>query len=123
MQKMNKPNRKGLARIVAATKYSLRGLQAAYRNEEAIRQELWAGIVIIPLAFLIADSGVELALLLGSAILIFLMELVNSAIESVVDRIGLEHHPLSGQAKDIGSALVMVALIIFATVWLAILFY
>nr|WP_286480196.1 MULTISPECIES: diacylglycerol kinase [Ignatzschineria] len=123
MQKMNKPNRKGLARIVAATQYSLRGLQAAYRNEEAIRQELWAGIVIIPLAFLIADSGVELALLLGSAILIFLMELVNSAIESVVDRISLEHHPLSGQAKDIGSALVMVALIIFATVWLAILFY
>lgn len=123
MQKMNKPNRKGLARIVAATQYSLRGLQAAYRNEEAIRQELWAGIVIVPLAFLIADSGVELALLLGSAILIFLMELVNSAIESVVDRISLEHHPLSGQAKDIGSALVMVALIIFATVWLAILFY
>lgn len=123
MQKMNKPNRKGLARIVAATQYSLRGLQAAYRNEEAIRQELWAGVVIIPLAFLIADSGVELALLLGSAILIFLMELVNSAIESVVDRISLEHHPLSGQAKDIGSALVMVALIIFATVWLAILFY
>lgn len=123
MQKMNKPNRKGLARIIAATQYSLRGLQAAYRNEEAIRQELWAGIVIIPLAFLIADSGVELALLLGSAILIFLMELVNSAIESVVDRISLEHHPLSGQAKDIGSALVMVALIIFATVWLAILFY
>ncbi|GGZ76806.1 diacylglycerol kinase [Ignatzschineria indica] len=123
MQKMNKPNRKGLARIVAATQYSLRGLQAAYRNEEAIRQELWAGIVIVPLAFLIADSGVELALLLGSAILIFLMELVNSAIESVVDRISLEHHPLSGQAKDIGSALVMVALLLFATVWLAILFY
>ncbi|MFD2722453.1 diacylglycerol kinase [Ignatzschineria indica] len=120
---MNKPNRKGLARIVAATQYSLRGLQAAYRNEEAIRQELWAGIVIVPLAFLIADSGVELALLLGSAILIFLMELVNSAIESVVDRISLEHHPLSGQAKDIGSALVMVALLLFATVWLAILFY
>ena len=122
-QKMNKPNRKGLVRIIAATQYSLRGLQAAYRNEEAIRQELWAGIIIVPLAFLIADSGVELALLLGSAILIFLMELVNSAIESVVDRISLEHHPLSGQAKDIGSALVMVALIIFATVWLAILFY
>lgn len=123
MQKMNKPNRKGLARIVAATQYSLRGLRAAYRNEEAIRQELWAGIVIIPLAFLIADSGVELALLLGSAILIFLMELVNSAIESVVDRISLEYHPLSGQAKDIGSALVMVALLIFTVVWLAILLY
>lgn len=122
-QKMNKPDRKGLARIVAATRYSIKGLQAAYRNEEAIRQELLAGIVVIPLAFVIAENGVELALLLGSAILIFLMELINSAIESVVDRISLEHHPLSGQAKDIGSALVMVGLLLFAVVWLAIIFY
>ena len=122
-QKMNKPNRKGLARIFAATQYSLKGLQAAYRNEEAIRQELWAGVIVIPLGFFIADNGVELALLLGSATLVFLMELINSAIELVVDRISLEHHALSGQAKDIGSALVMVALLLFAIVWLAILLY
>lgn len=122
-KKMNKPGKKGLARIIAAGGYSWKGLKAAYRSEDAIRQELWAGIVVIPLAFYLANSGVELALLLGSALLIFLMELVNSALEAIVDRIGSEHHELSGQAKDIGSALVMVAMIIFAIVWGAVLFY
>lgn len=121
--KMNKPGNKGLKRIIAATGYSIKGLKAAYRNEAAIRQEMIAGIVVIPLAFIFANSGVELALLLGSALLIFLMELVNSALEAVVDRIGSEHHVLSGQAKDIGSALVMVAIVIFMIVWASILFY
>ncbi len=122
-KKMNKPGKKGIERIVAAAGYSWKGLKAAYRSEAAIRQELWAGVIIIPLAFYLAESGVELALLLGSALLIFLMELVNSALEAVVDRISSEYHPLSGQAKDIGSALVMMAMIIFAIVWGAILFY
>ena len=121
--KMNKPGNKGLKRIIAATGYSIQGLKAAYRNEAAIRQEVLAGIVVIPLAFYIADNGVELALLLGSALLVFLMELVNSALEAVVDRIGSEPHVLSGQAKDIGSALVMVAMIMFLIVWASLLFY
>ncbi|UNM96866.1 diacylglycerol kinase [Ignatzschineria rhizosphaerae] len=122
-EKMNKPGKKGFARIIAATGYSWQGLKAAYRNEAAIRQELLAGIVVIPLAIYLAKTGVELALLVGSALLVFLMELINSAIEAIVDRIGAEYHPLSGQAKDIGSALVMVAMIIAAIVWGAILFY
>ncbi len=120
---MNKPGKRGIGRIIAATGYSWKGLKAAYRNEAAIRQELFAGIFVIPLAFVFADSGVELALLLGSAILVFLMELINSAIESVVDRIGSDYHALSGQAKDIGSALVMVAMLLWGVVWLSIIFY
>ncbi len=120
---MNKPTKGGLARIFHAFFYSLNGLKLAFKHEAAIRQELFAGLFVIPAAFYLADSGVELALLLGSAVLIFLMELVNSAIEAVVDRIGAEIHPLSGQAKDIGSALVFVAIILFIVVWAAILFY
>ncbi|MHC5225761.1 diacylglycerol kinase [Ignatzschineria sp. LJL83] len=120
---MNKPGKKGFARIIAAFGYSLKGLKAAYQNEAAIRQELIAGILIIPLAFFFANNGIELALLLSSALLIFLMELVNSAIESIVDRVGSEYHELSGQAKDIGSALVLVAMIIFVVTWGSILFY
>lgn len=121
--KMNKPNRTGLGRIIAAGGYSLRGLKAAFQNEAAIRQELMAAIFLIPLAFYIADSGIELALLLGSLILVFLMELINSAIEAIVDRISFDHHPLSGQAKDIGSALVMIAIALVIIVWSAIIFY
>ena len=120
---MNKPVKKGFARIIAAFGYSIKGLKAAYRNEAAIRQELMAGVIIIPLAFFMAESGIELALLLGSAILVFLMELINSAIESVVDRIGSEHHELSGQAKDIGSALVLVAIVLCFITWGAVIFY
>lgn len=122
-KKMNKPGKKGIARIIAAAGYSWKGLKAAYHHEAAIRQELLAGVFVIPLAFYLAKSGIELALLLGSTMLVFLMELVNSAIEAIVDRIGSEFHPLSGQAKDIGSALVLVAVIIFAIVWGSILFY
>ncbi|GGZ95234.1 diacylglycerol kinase [Ignatzschineria ureiclastica] len=121
--KMNKPNRTGLGRIIAAGGYSLRGLKAAFQNEAAIRQELFAAIFLIPLAFYVADSGIELSLLLGSLILVFLMELINSAIEAIVDRISFDYHPLSGQAKDIGSALVMIAIGLVIIVWGAIIFY
>lgn len=120
---MNKPGKKGIARVIAATGYSWKGLKAAYRSEAAVRQELFAGVFVIPLAFYFAQNGVELALLLASAMLVFLMELVNSAIEAIIDRISSELHPLSGQAKDIGSALVMIAMVIFAIVWGAIIFY
>ena len=120
---MNKPAKKGMARIVAAFGYSIKGLKAAYKNEAAIRQELMAGVIIVPLAFFVAENGIELALLLGSAILVFLMELINSAIESVVDRIGAEHHELSGQAKDIGSALVLIAILLCFVTWGAIILY
>lgn len=119
----NKPTKSGFSRIYHAFFYSLNGLKLAYKHEAAIRQELFAGIFVVPAAFYFAESGVELSLLLGSAILVFLMELINSALEAVVDRVGVEYHPLSGQAKDIGSALVLVALILFTITWGAILFY
>lgn len=121
--KMNKPGKKGLKRIVEATRYSVNGLKAAYKQEEAIRQESWLGILMIIVAIYIAKNGIELALLIGSVLLVFLMELINSAIESVVDRIGFDYHPLSGQAKDIGSALVMVAILMLLVTWNAIIFF
>lgn len=120
--KMNKPGKTGITRIIAAGGYSLKGLKAAYQNEAAIRQELFAGVILIPLAIYLAQNGIELALLLGSLLLVFLMELTNSAIEAIVDRISFEYDPLSGQAKDIGSALVFIALIICAITWVAVIF-
>lgn len=120
---MNKPRKTGLSRIIAAGGYSLQGLKAAYQNEAAIRQEIFAGIILIPFSFYLANNGIELALLLGSLLLVFLMELTNSAIEAIIDRISFEDHPLSGQAKDIGSALVFIALLVAVITWSAILFY
>ncbi len=120
---MNKPNRKGLGRLLAAFRYSLRGLQGAYQTEEAFRIEVWGLVVIIPLAlYLGKGNGVHLALYLGSYALILIAELLNSAIEAVVDRISLERHALSGRAKDIGSAVVFVAIVNAIIIWGALLF-
>ncbi len=101
---------------------TLRGLKAAFRDEAALRQELALSVVLIPLGLWLGRSGVEQALLVGSMLLVLLVELLNSAIEAAVDRIGLEHHPLSGQAKDIGSTAVFVAFLVLATTWFLILF-
>ena len=114
---------KGLTRIIKAGQYSWQGIRAAYRHEEAFRQESWLAIVLIPLAFFVAQSGIELALLIGSVLLVLLVEIVNSAIEAVVDRIGLEHHELCGRAKDMGSAAVLFALLNVVVVWGAVFYY
>ncbi len=114
---------KGLTRIIKAGQYSWQGIRAAYRHEEAFRQESWLAIVLIPLAFYMAQSGIELALLIGSVILVLIVEILNSAIEAVVDRIGLEHHELCGRAKDMGSAAVLFALLNVVVVWGAVLYY
>ncbi len=117
----NKPNNTGLQRIVKATGYSLNGLRAAFRSEAAIRQEAILCAILIPIALLLDVSPVEKWILIAPLILVFICELVNSAIEAVVDRIGPEHHELSGKAKDIGSATVFIALAFSTFTWLWIL--
>ena len=112
----------GLRRIVNATRYSLAGLAAAVRQEAAFRQELMLAVVLVPLGLYLGRSGIERALLVGSVLLVLVIELLNSAIESAVDRISTEHHPLAGTAKDLGSAAVMLSLVTLGAVWLLVLF-
>ncbi len=113
---------KGFKRIQNAMKYSWQGLQAAYQHEEAFRQELVKIVIGIPLAFWLGDNGIEYALLISTLIIILIAELVNSAIEAVVDRFGGEIHELSGRAKDMGSAVVLLAFINHAVVWTCVLY-
>lgn len=118
---MPKPGRTGAARVVAAMGYSWRGLLAAYQHEAAFRQELVLCAVLAPLGLWLGHSGVERALLLGSLFLVLIVEVLNSAIESVVDRVSDEHHELSGRAKDMGSAAVFISLACVVVVWLLVL--
>jgi diacylglycerol kinase (ATP) len=115
--KVNKPGTRGLTHILQAAGYSMKGLKAAITHEEAFRLELMAMVVLLPLALWLGQGGVERALLVGSLLLVLLVELINSALEAVVDRVGVEHHELSGRAKDIGSAAVFIALTNVAVVW------
>jgi diacylglycerol kinase (ATP) len=107
----------GLTRVWNALFYSCAGLSAAYRHEDAFRQEVWLAVVLIPLSLLLPANGVGHALMVGSVLLVLLVELINSAIEAAVDRISLENHRLSKRAKDIGSAAVLVALINVIATW------
>ena len=110
-------------RIINATRYSWHGLRAAWRLEPAFRQEIRACVILVPLGLYLGDGGVEKALLVGSVILLPLVEILNSAIEAVVDRIGEERHELSGRAKDLGSAAVALAILLAAVTWLLVLFF
>lgn len=112
---------RGWRRLVHATGYSWAGLKAAWRNEEAFRQEALFCAALVPLALWLGEDAVERALLIGSLLLVVIVELLNSGIEAVVDRIGQERHELSGRAKDIGSAAVFIALLNAAMIWLLIL--
>ncbi len=107
----------GVRRIINATFFSLAGLKTAWRNEAAFRQECALCVVLVPLAFWLGQTAVERALLIGSCLLVLVVELLNSAVEAVVDRVGTDHHRLSGQAKDLGSAAVFVGLVLTAIVW------
>jgi len=118
----NKPNGSGLNRILKATRCSMLGFKAAYKYESAFRQELWLCCLLVPVSLFIATSGVQLGLLIASLILILLVEVINSAIEAIVDRIGLEFHELSGRAKDLGSTAVFLALCIFVVIWAGVIF-
>ena len=114
---MTKPAATGLARIAGAVRVSLHGLAAAWRGEAAFRQECTAFAVLVPLGAWLGDNGVERALLVGSCVLVLIVELLNSAVEATVDRIGLERHALSGRAKDLASAAVLLCLVHAAVVW------
>lgn len=103
--------------MLNATGYSARGLAATFRTEEGFRLELLAIAVLLPLSFWLASTVAEWLTLVIPLVLLLIVELLNSAIESVVDRIGPEHHPLSGQAKDMASAAVLLALVLVAVCW------
>ncbi|NWN83099.1 MAG: diacylglycerol kinase [Halomonas sp.] len=116
-----KPEHTGWRHLVHSTRYSLKGLKAAWRHEAAFRQELILFFLLLPLVVWVGDGPVEWVLLLGSCAIVLIVELLNSAIESVVDRIGPEHHELSGRAKDLGSAAVMASLLLAGLTWLLLL--
>lgn len=107
----------GIARVMAAARYSLAGFKAAWYHEAAFRQELMLACLLAPLAFWLGENASQRAILLGSLLVVIITELLNSAIEAAIDRFGGEHHPLSGQAKDLGSAAVFVALVLVVVVW------
>ncbi len=107
----------GLKRVWNALFYSLEGFKAAWRHEDAFRQEAMLAVVLIPLAFFLATAPLQRALMIASVLLVLIVELINSAIEATVDRISLENHALAKRAKDIGSAAVLIALINVLVVW------
>jgi diacylglycerol kinase (ATP) len=118
---MNQPHkaRAGMQRLAHATGYSMSGLQAAWRHERAFRLECVLAAVLVPAAWWLGRTWMETALLASSVMLVLVIELINSAIEAVVDRVSEELHPLSKRAKDIGSAAVMVSIITCAMLWLS----
>lgn len=110
----------GFTRIYKAAEYSWKGLKAAWQNEAAFRQEASAAIPLILLSFWLDVSSIERILLIGSVVLVCVVELLNSAVECAIDRIGPEFHVLSGRAKDIGSAAVLLTIILAIFVWVSI---
>lgn len=117
MSTHNKPGRKGFSRIVWASKYSYLGIKAAWKNEAAFRQELILMLALLPAAFWLGQTATERLLLIIPCFLVVIIELINSAIEAAIDRIGSEIHPLSAQAKDMASAAVFFALILVLLCW------
>ena len=111
----------GLRRVWNALHYSMAGLQAAFRHEDAFRQELLLSVLLISASFFLPVSGLGRALMIGSVFLVLIVELLNSAVEAVVDRVSLEHHILSKRAKDVGSAAVLLSLINVEVVWACVL--
>jgi diacylglycerol kinase (ATP) len=120
-QKLKQPMR-SIMRLVYATRWSLKGFRSTLKSEEAFRQEVLLLVVLTPLAWWLGDNGIERALMIGSLLIVLIVELLNSAIESAIDRIGQEHHKLSGKAKDQGSAAVFVALVLAVGTWSFVLF-
>jgi diacylglycerol kinase (ATP) len=116
-QLMRKVGGRGLTRLLKAFRWSLAGFRSALRHEEAFRQELALFVLLVPLGLWLGHDGVARALLVGSLFLVLIAELLNTAVESVVDRVGVDHHELSKRAKDVGSAAVFVSLANVAVTW------
>jgi diacylglycerol kinase (ATP) len=111
----------GVQRMLNACVYSVHGLESAFRHEEAFRQEVWLAAVLIPIALLLDVGGLGKALMVGSVLLVLIVELLNSAIEAAVDRISLDQHQLAKRAKDLGSAAVFLSLVNVGAVWALVL--
>jgi diacylglycerol kinase (ATP) len=111
--------RRGLDRIVHAAGYSWSGLRQAYGRESAFRQETWLAVVLVPAAFWLGQDWIQVALLAGSVVLVLIVELLNTGIEAVVDRVSYDLHELSKRAKDMGSAAVLLSLLLCAGIWAA----
>ena len=116
---VNKPNGIGIGRIIKATQCSIKGFKAAFKEESAFRTELALGVILLPLSFWLAQSLQHWVILIVSFLFLLIVELLNSAIEALTDRVGVEYHVLSGRAKDIASATVTLALIVLFIVWAA----
>lgn len=114
-----KPGLTGIKRIIAASRNSFRGIRDAWLHEAAFRQETALAAILLPLSFWLAQTPVEWVLLILPLFLLVIVELLNSAIENTIDRIGAERHVLSGRAKDMGSSAVMFCLLLIAVIWLA----
>ncbi len=112
----------GITRLINAFGYSMEGLKAAYKNEDAFRQEVRMALVLIPLAIYLGKTNIERAIMIACVLLVVIVELLNSSVEATVDRISLDHHLLAKRAKDIGSAAVLISLVNMAVVWLFIIF-
>ena len=112
----------GFKRLLNAFHYSCSGIQEAYRNEDAFRQEVILAVILLPLAFWINTAATGRAMMIGSVLLLLIVELLNSAIEATVDRISLDDHKLAKRAKDIGSAAVLITLVNLVLVWILVLF-
>ena len=118
---LDRPKPRGLIRLWRAFGNSWKGLKGAFREEAAFRQELGLSLLLFPLGLWLGDNGIERALLVVPIFIVLIVELLNSAVEATVDRIGLERHKLSGLAKDIGSAAVFTSFALLATVWVLVL--
>jgi diacylglycerol kinase (ATP) len=114
---MGKPGNTGIRRVVNATFYSFAGLRTAWKGEAAFRQECALAVVLVPLGFWLGRTAVERSLLIGACLIVLIVELLNTAVEAAIDRIGSDHHELSGHAKDLGSAAVFVSLALTVLVW------
>lgn len=115
--------RTGLDRVLRATGYSMAGLKTAYRGESAFRQEVWLAVVMLSTAFWLGNTWIEVAVLAGSVMLVLIVELLNSGIETAIDRVSFEFHDLSKRAKDLGSAAVFLSLLLCSGVWGAALWH
>lgn len=112
---------KGLKRVINAFGYSMKGLRATFKNEEAFRQELLLCLVLAPVALWLGKTGLERAVMVATLFLVLITELLNSGLEAITDRIGLEQHKLSGRAKDMGSAAVLLSIVNVIVVWALVL--
>lgn len=114
---MGKTGVTGMRRIINAFGYSMKGLRAAFKHESAFRQETALLVILLPVAILLGRNIVDYSILIGSLLLVIIVELLNSAVEAVVDRVGDEHNKLAGRAKDMGSAAVFVSLLNVGVIW------